>query len=61
MNGAGSGGGGGLVLGARIGGVDDSDVTDIGVGRGVEAAVESGDSVDAGIGIGGGVSIGVEI
>jgi hypothetical protein len=49
------------VLGARIGGVDDSDVTDIGVGRGVEAAVESGDSVDAGIEIGGGVSIGVEI
>lgn len=46
---------------ARIGGVDDSDVTGIGVGRGVEAAGESGDSVGAGIEIGGGVSIGVEI
>ena len=61
MNGAGSGGGGGFVLGARIGGVDGSDVTGIGVGRDVEAAVESGDSVGAGIEIGGGVSIGVEI
>jgi hypothetical protein len=57
VNGAGSGGGGGFVLGARIGGVDGSDVTGIGVGRGVEAAIESGDSVGARIEIGGGVEI----